>query len=102
MKGGLPKFLVSRKASDGVVYNGACRVLGVMLMGGSDAAAFELNNSSDNSGDDLLTFTAEANVTRLFDFTQFGGVLFDTAAYADIAGTGAAAHIWYEPITSAP
>jgi hypothetical protein len=81
----------------------AGRILAVLLEGGTTASSIDFTNDANGAGTPIIGVTvpftdadASAQDSRLFDFTKFGGLAFDSKIYAVLAGTGAVAYVWFD------
>lgn len=92
---GLNIYRIGGGVSDQVIYTGAGRIMAVYLANGASGAQFELNDSTNNGGADVLVVVGTANESQFFDFSEMGGIPFSTGLYLDwTAGTGI--KIWFE------
>jgi|TARA_Y100001951_G_C11158513_1_gene193388 hypothetical protein len=85
---------VSIKTSDGAAKSGPGVVYWVAVSAGATGGAFQLNDSTDDSGTDMLNITVAATTTQFFDFT--GAVInFGTGIYVDVPGTNLTVNVGY-------
>lgn len=69
------------KTGDGVVY-------AILIANGTSGAQFELNDAVAGDGADFIVIVGTANESQFLDFSQLGGIPFQTACYIDwTAGT---------------
>ena len=82
----MPNPTTSIDTSDGAVKSGPGTVYWLIVSAAATGGAYQLNNSTDDSGTDLVSGVAPANSMTFLDFT--GAPLeFNTGIYADIPGT---------------
>jgi hypothetical protein len=91
-----PISLIVRKTSSAAVKATPGRVMGVLLFGGSGNSSIKFTNDASGVATPLLDVNVLAATTKFVDLTDVGGVYFDTAIYAVLAGTGGLASIWYD------
>ena len=74
---------------------GKRRLMKVVLFGGSADSQVEFKNAITDTGDVLLTVNALLDTSFEVDFSDVGGIDFDTGMFAKPAGTGAIAYVWF-------
>lgn len=82
------------KTSDGSVKTTEGAVYWILIAVGATGGTWELNDSTDDSGTDLLGGVAIAHSQQLLDFGD-SPVVFGTAIYADITGSNIALTVGY-------
>lgn len=93
----LPKFQLKRLTADGAVSATPIIVYAILVDGNHADWKVELTNDADGSGTNVVQVGSEAEGGQtFFDFTNLGGVLFNSKCYADITVTAGIVHIWYE------
>ena len=80
--------------ADGSVTTGPGRVWGILVAAGATGGAWQLNDSTDDSGTDLISGVAPANSGYFIDLSTIP-VEFATAIYADIPGTNVTLTTFY-------
>ena len=80
--------------SDGSVTTGPGIVYGVLASAAATGGLWQLNDSTDDSGTDLLSGFAEASSQSFIDLSNTP-VHFNTAIYADIPGTNVTLTVLY-------
>ena len=76
---GLPVFNPQEHtATKAAVVSGEVLIGAVLVIGDAAAAALELQNAVTDTGSDELKFRVLSGDTRFFDFSDIGGILFDT------------------------
>lgn len=96
---GLPLFktaTVTAASPAQVGITGVRRLMAVSLAGGSAASKVEFKNAATDTGTVLFTLNALTNDNKFVDFSDLGGILFDTAIFCKPAGTGAIAYVWFD------
>jgi hypothetical protein len=80
----------SLKATDCIIY-------AVLLSPAAAASSIEFSNDANGAGASVIKVTAAASGESVYhDFTDIGGVYFNTRCYADITGSGALATVWWD------
>ena len=72
--------------SDTAVRTGLTTVWWVAVSAGATGGAFQLNDSTDDGGTDLLNLTMAANTTLFLNFGM-SPLEFKTGLYIDVPGT---------------
>ena len=85
---------VSIKTSDGAAKSNPGVVYWAGVSAGATGGAFQLNDSTDDSGTDILDITVAANSTQFFDFTG-APISFGTGIYVDVPGTNLKVNVGY-------
>ena len=80
--------------SDGAVKSAGGYVYWVTASAGATGGAWELNDSTDDSGTDLLGHVQPANSSTHFSFIG-APISFDDGIYADIPGTNVTLTVGY-------
>lgn len=80
--------------SDGSAKSTPGEVFWVAVSAGATGGAFQLNDSTDDSGTDLLDITMAANTTQFFDFSN-APIYFDVGIRVDIPGTNLTVNVGY-------
>ena len=76
-------------------YTGARRIHRVVVGGQTASGKAVFDNSADGTGTVLLTVSELANDECDIDLTTVGGLVFSTACYCTLTGTGAIAYVWW-------
>jgi hypothetical protein len=76
------------------VAAGGGRLMAILLEGGSDASWVDIFNSDHEHGTAVVTVSAGTALTQYYDFTEIGGIAFDTGMYVIPLGTGAICYLW--------
>lgn len=84
----------SIKTSDAAVKSAAGRVFWVCASAGATGGAWQLNDSTDDGGTDLISVVMPASSVEFFAFDP--PVEFGTGIYADIPGTNITLTVGYE------
>jgi len=80
--------------SDGSITTAPGIVYGVLAAAGTTGGLWQLNDSTDDSGTDLISGFAEASSQTYIDLSQ-SPVQFSTAIRADLAGTNQILTVFY-------
>lgn len=80
--------------SDAAVATKGGLVHWVSVSAGATGGAFQLNDSTDDSGDDLLNITMPATTVAHFHFGD-NPIEFHTGIYCDIPGTNLTVNVGY-------
>ena len=76
---------------------GQRRLMKVVLYPAAANSTCEFKNGATDTGDVLLTVSTIANgPSGVVDLTDVGGLLFTTAIWCNVTGTGAIAYVWYD------
>ena len=93
----------TRLAASGEVSAAAGRVLKIVLEGGTTATSVKFKDATSDTGTELIGLAAphtdndaSAKSSVVLDMIHEGGVVFGTAIYAVLAGTGAICYVWYD------
>ena len=81
-------------ASDAAVMSAAGLVYWVVASAGATGGAWQLNDSTDDGGTDLVSAVSPANSMTFLDFSQ-APVKFESGIYADIPGTNVTLTVGY-------
>lgn len=91
-----PKHNFVRIASSAAVKATAGKVYRYRLVGGSANSTFKLTNDANGSGTAVIDGSALALTVDKDSFEDSGPIVFSTAIYATVAGTGAVLYLWYD------
>jgi hypothetical protein len=80
--------------SDGSVKAGPGYVYWVLVSVAATGGAWQLNDSTDDSGTDMVSGVAAANTQTFLDFSGFP-IRFGTGIYADIPGSNITLTVGY-------
>tara|TARA_Y100000361_G_C11031664_1_gene275141 strand:- start:301 stop:579 length:279 start_codon:yes stop_codon:yes gene_type:complete len=80
--------------SDGSVKAGPGYVYWVLVSVAATGGAWQLNDSTDDSGTDMVSGVAAANTQTFMDFSGFP-IRFGTGIYADIPGSNITLTVGY-------
>jgi hypothetical protein len=80
--------------SDGEVKGGPGYVYWVLVSVVATGGAWQLNDSTDDSGTDMVSGVAAANTQTFLDFSGFP-IRFGTGIYADIPGSNITLTVGY-------
>lgn len=78
----------SVKAAEGRVY-------WLAVSAGATGGAFQVNDSTNDSGTDLLDITMPASTTQFFDFSD-APIRCVTGIYVDVPGTNVTVNVGYQ------
>jgi hypothetical protein len=78
------------------VFTSKANVIAVVLVGGTANSSVALNDSASGSGTDKIKLKALANTSESIVFPKDVPVVFDTAIYSTIAGSGAEVYLYLE------
>ena len=83
--------------SDGQVKAGPGYVSWILVVAEGTGGAWQLNDSTDDGGTDLITGVEAANTTHFIRFGALndGALRFGTGIYADIPGTNVTLTVGY-------
>jgi len=90
----MPFVQTSVVTSDGSITTAPGIVYGVLAAAGTTGGLWQLNDSTDDSGTDLISGFAEASSQTYIDLSQ-SPVQFSTAIRADLAGTNQILTVFY-------
>jgi hypothetical protein len=90
----MPSPSISVDTSDGAVKSSPGVVYWVSASAGSTGGAWQLNDSTDDSGTDLLSAVSPANSIVFMDFSG-APIPFQAGIYADVPGTNITLTIGY-------
>jgi len=76
--------------------SGQRRLMAILLFGGSTDSQVECKDAATDTGTVLIGVNALAKTSKFIDFSEIGGVVFNTGLFVKPAGTGAIAYVWYE------
>lgn len=82
----MPNPTTSIDTADGAVKTAAGTVYWVLVSAGATGGAWQLNDSADDTGTDLVSGVAPANSMTFLDFAD-APLSFGIGIYADIPGT---------------
>ena len=71
--------------SDGNIKTGVATVRWIAVTNGANAGAFQLNDSTDDSGTDKFDIAMPANSTLFIDFKD-KAIHFDNGVFVDVPG----------------
>jgi len=95
----IPYSKVKVLTDDGAVTSTPMVLLGVLVDGEHADWEIELTNDANGAGTNVLELGGEAEGGQTcFDFTPFGGVLFNSKCYADITATSGHVTFFYVDI----
>lgn len=75
---------------------GQRRLMAVLLFGGSADSQVEFKDAATDTGTVLVGVNALAKTSKFIDFSEIGGIIFNTGLFVKPAGTAAIAYVWYE------
>ena len=83
--------------ADGAVSSNPGKVYWVLVSAGDTGGAWQLNDSTDDGGTDLITGVEAANTTHFIRFGALndGALRFGTGIFADIPGTNITLTVGY-------
>ena len=83
--------------SDGAVSSNPGKVYWVLVSAAATGGAWQLNDSTDDGGTDLVSGVAPANSMTVLRFgsENEGSLVFNTAIYADIPGSNITLTVGY-------
>jgi len=90
----MPFVQTSVVSSDGSITTAPAIVYGVLSAAGGTGGLWQLNDSTDDSGDDLICGFAEASSQTYIDLSQ-SPVQFSTGIRADLPGTNQILTVFY-------
>ncbi len=82
----MPKVQTSVVTSDGSITTAPALVYGVLSAAGATGGEWQLNDSTDDSGDDLIHGFAQASSQTYIDLSN-SPVQFSTGIRADLPGS---------------
>lgn len=85
----------SIKAADGIVKSSAGYVWGYSFRAGATGGAFQLNDSTDDSGTDFISDTAAADSSTVFVGPFDPPIEFPNGIFADVPGTNVTLTVFY-------
>lgn len=91
-----PVHKFSRIASSAAVKATAGKVYRFRLVGGSANSSFKLTNDANGAGTAVIDGSALALTVDQDDYEGCGPIVFSTAIYATVTGTGAVLYVWWE------
>lgn len=74
----------------------AVRLMFVVIGGHTANTTVQFKNAATDTGDVLLTVSALANGSEVFDFTEVGGLAFSTGCFCKPVGANAIVYAWFE------
>ena len=80
--------------SDGSITTTPGLVFGVLVAAAATGGAWQLNDSADDSGDDLISGFAQASSQHFIDLSEIP-VQFNTGIRADLAGSNQTFTVFY-------
>ena len=89
------KHIADKAAS----YTGQLVIYAVQVHANGATADVELCDATTDGSEDNLSYSVLDGDTRFFDYTNFGGVIFNTALTVDVTGTGASVVLWTSEVT---
>jgi len=95
MRSGVPLYQLYEIDSDGQLFTGPCRVMGIICSPDQVSSDVHLHDSltSDN---EIIDVHALNGASNHMDFTSYGGIAFNTGVYVTLTGTNAEAFIWID------
>ena len=90
----MPFVQTSVVTSDGSITSAPGIVYGVLAAAGTTGGLWQLNDSTDDSGDDLISGFAEASSQTYIDLSQ-SPVQFSTGIRADLPGSNQILTVFY-------
>ena len=90
----MPFVQTSVVSSDGSITTAPGIVYGVLAAAGTTGGLWQLNDSTDDSGDDLISGFAQASSQTYIDLSQ-SPVQFSTGIRADLPGTNQILTVFY-------
>ena len=90
----MPFVQTSVVTSDGSITSAPAIVYGVLSAAGGTGGLWQLNDSTDDSGDDLISGFAEASSQTYIDLSQ-SPVQFSTGIRADLPGSNQILTVFY-------
>ena len=90
----MPFVQTSVVSSDGSITTAPGIVYGVLAAAGTTGGLWQLNDSTDDSGDDLISGFAEASSQTYIDLSQ-SPVQFSTGIRADLPGSNQILTVFY-------
>ena len=95
----IPKYVKQKHTADkAAVITGQCVIYAVQVHANGATADIELCDALTDTSSDELSYSVLDGDTRFFDYTNFGGVIFNTGLTADVTGTGANVVIWTDVV----
>ena len=90
----MPFVQTSVVSSDGSITTAPAIVYGVLSSAGATGGLWQLNDSTDDSGTDLISGFAQANSQTYIDLSQ-SPVQFSTGIRADLPGSNQILTVFY-------
>ena len=93
----------TRVASSVAIKAAPGKIWAILVEGGSTASSVDIYNDIDSAHGDILigltapftNATSSSQSSVFLNLLDLGGVDFSIGMYAELAGTGAIAYIWY-------
>jgi len=82
------------KTSSGLIVDANTRLISVILTAGSNTSTVAVDDSSDGSGNVLVTLSATAGTSRVFTIGH-PGIKASSGLYATITGTSPKVYVVY-------
>lgn len=83
-------------ATAAALGSGPVRLMYVVIGNHTANTTVQFKNAATDTGTVLLTVSALANGSEVFDFTEVGGLEFTTGCFVKPAGANAIVYCWYE------
>ena len=90
----MPIVQTSVKTSDASITTAASRVYWVLISAAATGGAWQLNDSTDDSGTDVLSGVVQANGGHFIDLSG-APIQFETGIRADLAGSNQTITVGY-------
>ena len=89
-------MIIIKSSTTEEAFTTKANVATVLLVGGTANSSVALNDSASGSGDDKIKLKALAYTSESIVFPKDRPVVFDTAIYSTIAGSGAEVYIYLD------
>jgi len=98
----LPLYHKQKHTADKAAsYTGQLVIYAVQVHANGADGDVELCDAVTNTSSDELSYSALDGDTLFFDYTPFGGVVFNTGLSIDVTGTGVSVILWTSVVTVA-